>query len=482
MLNKAKNIKVVLKNFGEITIYFSLLLSIPIIVSLIYKEGFETLFSYIIPLIIGVAIGSILKKSFHTKQQSSLMHAFITTILIWILLPVIGAVPFMLNSKLKLPFIDSYFESVSALTTTGLTMIQTQQMQNSLIFWRAFEGWIGGAGIIVLALVGITQYIKASRLMKAEGREERLRPNIINSIKTIWWVYALITIIGIALLLISGLDLFSSMNYSMSAISTTGVENYYGELEQIKNPAVEAALAIIMLMGATSFAVHYKFMKGKIKAYAEDTQTRIMIALTLIGAIIFLPQFISIYGSHALRIDLFHTISAITAGGFNAVNAANWNNSIKMGLALLMFIGGAAGSTAGGIKIIRFWVMLKSIWWKIKEKTLPEDAYFPKKINNKEVTEEEITSTYLFIILYAIFIIIGTITILYFNNNYSTTNVLFEVISAQGNAGITSNLTSATMNDITKSTLIANMIIGRIEIIPLLFGAGFLLHWNKGGL
>ena len=482
MFNKTKSIKIILKDFGEVTFYFSLSLFLPILISLIYRENASNIYPFLITGLIGLAIGYSIKKIFYTKEESTLIHAFIAVILIWILLPLIGAMPFTLNPNLKLPLLDSYFESVSALTTTGLTMIQTQSLPNSLVFWRAFEGWIGGAGIVVLALIGITRYLSASKLMKAEGREERLRPNIINSIKVTWWVYSLLTIIGIMLLMINGLGLFDSLNLSMSAISTTGVENYFGQIEQLNSLGVEFALSIIMILGAIAFAVHYKFTKGDFKAYLKDSQTKVMLVIILIGTIALLPKFLAIYGSRGLSLDYFHVVSAITAGGFNAVSATKWNNFIKLGLASLMFIGGAAGSTAGGIKIIRFWILTKSIWWKIKEKTLPENAYFARKIDGKEVNDEEISSTYFFIILYAIFILIGTGVILFANNNYTLSNVLFEVISAQGNAGITSNLTSPSMNAITKLTLIGNMIVGRIEIIPLLFGIGFIIHWKKGGL
>ncbi len=482
MFNKNESIRIILKDFGEVCFYFSLSLFLPPLVSVIYEESLTNVYPFLIAGMIGVAVGYSLKKIFDTKKESKLIHAFLTVILIWIFLPLIGAMPFSLNPQLHLPWLDSYFESVSALTTTGLTMIQTQALPHSLIFWRAFEGWIGGAGIVVLALIGITGYLKASKLMKAEGREERLRPNIINSIRVTWWVYSIITIIGIMLLMINGLSLFDSLNLSMSAISTTGVENYFGQIEQLNSIGVEIALSIIMILGAIAFAVHYKFIKGDLKAYLKDSQTKVMLVIVLIGTIILLPKFLAIYGSRGLSLDYFHVVSAITAGGFNAVSATKWNNFIKLGLASLMFIGGAAGSTAGGIKIIRFWILMKSIWWKIKEKTLPENAYFAKKIDGKEVSDEEISSTYFFIILYIIFILLGTGIILFTNNNYSLSNVLFEVISAQGNAGITSNLTSPNMNAITKLTLIGNMIVGRIEIIPLLFGVGFIIHWKKGGL
>ncbi len=470
------DLKVVLRDFGEVTYYFSFSLFVPIIIALIYSEDFSAYSAFIFSALIGLLIGFIFKKLFKTTSYAREPHAIACLGLIWVVLPIIGGLPFYLHGDLN--FVDSYFESVSAITTTGLTMVENR-MPNSLIFWRAFEGWIGGAGIVILALIGLMHYVGGAKLFEAEGSEIRLRPNIINSVKQIWWVYSIITAFGVVLLLLTGVGLFDSVTLSMSAISTTGVENYQAQLITLNSVWTETALAVIMMLGAFPFMVHYRFLKKELKAYFRDIQVRIILAIALIATILIAPQIAGLYKSDAIRYAAFHSVSAVTAGGFNASILTSWNSFTKLVLMILMFIGGAAGSTAGGIKIIRFWLMLKSFYWSIKAKTLPSSAYFSRKIAGKEVDDSEISSNLSYVLFYITFLILGILVLSLVETGYKFEDISFEVISAQGNAGITVGVTSQSLNVISKLMLCINMIVGRIEIIPVLAFVGFLLKIKR---
>lgn len=469
--------RLILKDFGEVTFYFSFAFLIPIIVSLIYGEGVAGITPYLYSFLICFAIGFVFKKVFYTpKVHSRDIHAFCAIVLIWLILPLIGALPYIFYENASV--LDSYFESTSAITTTGLSLIgRTAPLAPSLTFWRSIESWIGGAGIIVLVLVGILRYTKRSKLYEAEGREERLRPSIVNTVKRIWWIYFSLTGIGVGMLLVTNVPLFDAVNYSMSAISTTGISHGGTEFLQV-NEGAQIAIAIIMLLGAMSFLIHYRFAKGEWLAYGKDIQNKVMIILLILAFLILLPRFGAMYGAAAAQQDFFHVVSAFTCGGFQTVSAAGWDSFVKLSLAVLMIIGGASGSTAGGIKIMRFWIFLKSIWWRIKKFTLPKDAYFSKKVAGNEIKDEDINTVTVFILLYILFLVIGTIFIT-FMGDYSASDAFFEVSSAQGNAGITSGITHPGMPAGVEGMLIINMIVGRLEIIPILAGIGFLLSIKR---
>ena len=475
---KFEDVKVIFRDLGEVMMYFSSAFLLPIIVSLIYREGSNELIYYLAPAILTFTFGLLLNRVFHTNKDTEKTHAFSMVVIAWFILPLSGAVPYMLYG---VPSGSAYFDSVSAFTTTGLTPLREQgAYPASLMFWRSTQAWIGGAGIIVLALVGIFAYIKSYQLYKAEGREERLRPSIKGTVKRIWWIYIVLTSIGVLLLLISGLTPFQSVNYSMSAISTNGMDMAWMQLEEMNNLGAEISIAIIMLLGSFSFYIHYQFLKKKWRSYLGDIQVKLTIILLLLGAMVTLPQFMSMYGSaDGVRYSLFHSTSAITAGGFHSVSGFEWTEGIKITLGLLMVVGGSAGSTAGGLKIIRFWIFLKSIYWKIKEYALPERAHFSRKIEGRETSDKQLRTTYLFILLYILFIVLGGLVITLSEPGVSSGDALVATSSSQGNAGLMIGVVEPGMRNVTKAVLVFNMVVGRIEIIPVLHAIGFLLRYKK---
>jgi len=385
-----------------------------------------------------------------------------------------------------MPFIDGMFESMSSLTTTGLTMMQgtIDSAPASLIFWRSLLSWVGGIGIVVMALTGIlATYTKSAKLMVAEGREERVKPNLRNTAKELWGIYILITALGVLMLYFSGMNLFNAVNYSMSAISTSGMDTTSQGLVGAHNWWLDISLIIIMFLGATSFSVHYLFLKRKqFGAYFRDIEFKIMVMLSVFSIILIMPKMLMFYGSNSLGIEnaVFHVVSAFTCGGFALVPMGDifkWEDFIKVVLVGLMFIGGAAGSTAGGIKISRFWIFVKSIYWRVKSAILPRESFFQRKFEGRVVKEQEVKEISQFILLYAVFIIAGVFVLTSLGNDLS--NSLFEVVSAQSNSGISTGITHAGMPFAGKVMLILNMWIGRLEIIPILAGVGFLLSLRR---
>ena len=451
---------------------FTLLL--PIIFSLFLKEGFFVTNTYMLIFLLTFFFGYLLFKFIKKQNLFGLTFAqsLIIVFFVWLLYTLFTSLPFYFLSELS--FIDSFFESMSSLTTTGLSMYANGvPALKSLVIWRSFLSWIGGLGIIVLAYIGISKnFSSSSRLFSAEGHE-RLRPSHQKTIIDMWVIYLILTLLGVILLFVSGMGVFDSFNYSMSAISTTGSQSNALSLAIIGTPLIKLILILIMIAGATSFILHYNlYKKRSFKVYFKDTQFISMLILIVLSLFF---VFLKLGKEYDLITILLNIISMITCGGFTTFSPNQLLHSVPFvfGLfLLLMFIGGSSNSTTGGIKINRLVLFIKSLFWKIKQSTLPKIAYFSKKYNGEIVEDNEIKSIYFFILVYILFIILGVFVFTF--NGYSINASTFEVISAQSNVGLSIGLTNSLMPLSTKIMLIINMWVGRLEIIPILSILGII--------
>ncbi len=468
------NYKNIFTSVGQILFYSSFTFLLPIIMSFIFKEGYNISIAYFLIFLSIFIVGYLLFKSTSKKIVFGLTisQSLVIICLVWLIYTFFASLPFYFLSP-DLTLLDSYFESMSSLTTTGLTMYSDlTPALKSLAVWRSFISWIGGLGIVVLAFFGIMKGISNSpKLMAAEGHD-RLRPSIKKTIIDMWLIYLIVTIIGVILLNIFGMSLFDSFNYSMSAVSTTGSQSSSQTLSTIGNVPIYITLIAIMLLGAISFILHFKFyLKRSFKVYFKDSQFIFLLLIIFIASIII---FIKLKGYSFLTI-LLNVVSMITCGGFNTFPASK-----ILGIApfvfliflLLMFIGGSTNSTAGGIKIDRLILSIKSIYWKIKQINLPNIAYFPKKYNGEIVENSRIRTVYFLIFIWLFFILLGTFVFTY--HGYSIQESVFEVISAQSNVGYSIGITDNAMSPFLKVMLIINMWVGRLEIIPIISIIGLM--------
>lgn len=488
------DLKAVFRDSGIVIQYSAVAFLIPIIFTIYYQEAYITTFIYFLCAAITFLIGVVLKHLFKTNYSSGLVHAFFTATIVWVLFSFLAGLPFYFISGV--PLHHAFFESVSALTTTGLSVVLPwfDSYPNSLIFWRSFIAWAGGIGIVVMALMGVTgSYSKASNLITAEGRNQQIRPNPKNSVKEIWSIYVGLTLIGILFLYLSGMPLWESLNYSMSAISTTGMgtdsigltgESAGWDPVGLRNNWTTISLIFIMIMGATSFFVHFLFFKrGQFKILFKDSEFKFLILMGLLSSLIIFPKFLVFFGgmsSMAIESSLYYTFSSLTCGGpalHSSLIISSFESFSLLLLIILMIIGGSSGSTAGGIKISRFLIFLKGIYWKIKSSVLPKKSFFTKKFDGRVLSDEDISEVYQFILLWSCFLIIGTLIVSW--HGYPFDLALFEVASAQSNAGVSVGITSSTMPISVEIMLIINMLIGRLEILPIFAVIGFFAGISK---
>ncbi|MFH1978029.1 MAG: TrkH family potassium uptake protein [Candidatus Aenigmatarchaeota archaeon] len=447
--------KSVFSHVGMILEMFAIMSLIPIFISFIFGENMYT--PFFLTAVLSFAIGSLLDKKF-PKNDLDLGSSMAVASISFVLLSLFGAIPF-------LPYaspVDAVFESVSGFTTTGLSVLNVELIPNTLLFWRSFTQWIGGIGILLifLLLVG-SPGISSNYLYKAEAREEKIEASIQHTVKKIFKIYGMYTIVGIILLSLVGMPIFDAILVSFSSISTGGFTAKAGGIGAYNIPMAEFVIVLLMIVGATSFFIHDKLLKKQLFTYVRNAETKLFWGLIAVFASLLTISFLDT--GQGFRHGIFLAFSALTTTGFTTTSQIPPISMLL--LIILMVIGGYAGSTAGGIKLIRFGIIGKSIPWLARKISYPPEAVIHFKIKEKTIKESELTIISLFISIYIIILLIGTVVITFLG--YSPLDAFFHVTSAQGSVGL-STIPLADMHFVGKIMLMINMLLGRLEIFPFI--------------
>jgi trk system potassium uptake protein len=480
-----REIKTILHYTGNTCLLLALAMLIPLIVAIIYNEP-----NYLIPFILSSSISGILGiflvKFFKVEIEMTLKSAMIFSTVIWLIACALGALPYYFSGELS--YLNGYFEAMSGFTTTGFSMYANLDIVSPTInFWRAFTQWVGGLGIIFLLLVLLRSTgVDVMRLYLAEGREERLRPSIRHSTRTIVYIYLFFTAIAITLFYVAGMNIFDSIFHAFSALSTGGFGMHNTSLLFYNNVWIEIAAMIVMMIGATNFALHYTVLKGNWKEYFKDIETKVAFSLIIISTILvtFVLYNHQVYGNDLLlnfRYALFQMVSAITTTGLQTAFypdlLAKWIGLGTFFLTILMIIGAGSLSTGGGIKWLRFGILLNGISWQIKSFILPGKAVMAKKIHHVtdlKITDDVLRITGAFVFTYFVIYIISVLIVLIFYSDIS--RVIFDVASALSNVGLGAGIIMPDSPSIVKIVFIIDMWMGRLEIWPILLFIVIMIH------
>lgn len=481
---------IVLRDLGLLVPVVGLMAVISLIIPLVFGETFA-LAPFAITAGTSLALGALLYFPLrHKAGETRLKHGLIIAAFGWLLVAALGAMPFVLTALMIDPSastetlrhfqdpVNAFFESLSGYTGTGLTMAaRADLLPRSLQWWRSFTEWIGGMGVIVLMLAmlaGPRPGAAAHSLYYAEARSERIHPSISSTLRTMWWIFLLYTFISMVALWGAGMPIWESINHAMTAISTGGFTITDNSIASYDSVAIELVLIPIMLLGAISFAVHYEMMRGNGRVLWRDFQTRWLLLLTIGGiAMLTLENMFVISGFQSLRQSAFHMVSSITCTGFQTADLGTWSPTGKLLLSAAMFIGGAAGSTAGGIKIMRMLILLKGVQWRFRKIVSPRQAIVPFRLGDSTIHESQVgqrlEDASLITFLWLMFLGLGIVVLLHtVPPEFTLSDVIFEVASAQGNVGLSVGITHPDMSLAGKLMLCFNMWIGRLEIIPVL--------------
>ncbi|MBQ2653234.1 MAG: TrkH family potassium uptake protein [Methanobrevibacter sp.] len=455
---------VVALNSGNLMIGIGVMCLIPLIFDLIYFE-FDII-SFVIPAAISILLGLFFRiylKDYENKQIR-LKHGMILSSFAWLWASIIGGLVFMLSTNM--PPIDAVFESTSALTGTGMTMfVDVEILPHSILFFRALEQWIGGLGVVVMVISVLAKPgTVSSKLYQSEARDERIKPSIKTTLEKTLIIYGIYTVAGIILYLLAGMPIFDSICNTFSIVSTGGMSIKNANMGFYQNDIIYFITIVLMILGATSFLVHYKVIKTRGKSLIEDLQFKIII--TVIALVTLLLYFLS----NIVPIELLFTVtSAMTTTGANVVSPtamAGWPSFVIICIMCLMLTGGSNGSTVGAIKLVRMITFFKGIYRHVREILSPEGRVVPVKLHGRKIPEKAISQAGNFITLYMMFIMFTWA--LFSLYGYDPFNSLFAAMSLQGNNGLELGIVNNALNPVLKIVSMFDMWTGRLEIYPVL--------------
>ena len=462
-INKT-DLLIVAENSGNIMIGIGAMCLIPLIFDFIYFE-FDII-SFLLPAAFSMGLGFFFSKHFEKVKTNKvrLKHGMILSAFAWLWASIMGGLVFTLATNM--PIIDAVFESMSALTGSGMTMYpDVEILPHSILFFRAFEQWVGGLGVVVMVITVLTKPgTVSSKLYQSEARDERIRPSVKTTLKRTLDIYAIYTIAGIALYMLAGLPAFDSICNTLSIISTGGMSIKNANMGFYHDDVIYFISIILMILGATSFLVHYKVIKTRGKSLLEDLQFKIIIC------VIALVTLMLYYLSNIVPMDLLFTVvSAITTTGANVASPAtmaSWPPFVIVCLMCLILTGGSNGSTVGAIKLVRMITFFKGIYRHIREVLSPEGRVVPIKLHGNTIPEKAISQSGNFITLYMMFIMFTWALFCLFG--YDPFRSLFAVMSLQGNNGLELGIINSALHPALKVVSMFNMWTGRIEIYPVL--------------
>lgn len=462
-INKT-DLLVVARNSGMLMIGIGIMCLLPIIVDLIYLEF--NFIGFLIPSAVSILIGVVFIKALdgYSSNRIRLKHGMIISSIAWLWACVICGL--VIHNVTGMNLIDCAFESMSALTGSGITVIENVEiLPYSILFFRALQQWVGGLGVVVMIIGILTKPgTTSSKLYQSEAREERIKPSIKATLKQTIKIYLIYTVIGITLYILAGMPIFDSICSTFSIISTGGMSIKNANIGYYNNDIIYFITIILMILGATSFLVHYKVIKTRGKSLIRDLQFKVMISLIAISTLLLYLT------SNIIPIELLFTIvSSITTTGASVQSStvmATWPPFAIIILMTLMTIGGSSGSTVGALKLIRIITFFKGLYNHIREIISPEGRVIPLQISGQKITDKAVAQSGNYITLYMICILITWSMLCLFGHN--PFNSLFYTMSLQGNVGLEIGTITSMLQPPLKILCMFNMWIGRLEIYPVL--------------
>ena len=470
---------VIQRILGILLMVFSFTMVPPMIVSVIYLDGaFEPFFNaFAVTLITGI-IAWLPVKTY--RKELRLRDGFLIVVLFWTVLASFGAIPFILSTQIDISITDAIFESLSGLTTTGATVIEgLDNLPKSILYYRQQLQWLGGMGIIVLAVAIMPILgIGGMQLYKAETpgpmKDSKLTPRIKETAKALWYIYLTLTIACALAYWFAGMNTFDAIGHSFSTIAIGGFSTHDASMGYFNGkPMVELVAIIFMLISGVNFALHFLSWRSRsLKAYFHDSEFKtyiiLLLIVTLISAIYLYYMDYFLEPERALLHGMFQAVSIGTTTGFTTHEYHNWPGFLPVLLLFTSFIGACAGSTGGGMKMIRFLLLLKQGIREIMRLIHP-NAVFAIKVGGKPLSDRVIQAVWGFFSAYvASFSIILLILMLTGLDQISAFSATAACMNNLGPGLYEVGSNYAGLSDIAKWVLCFAMLLGRLEIFTLL--------------
>ncbi|MBR1559539.1 MAG: TrkH family potassium uptake protein [Clostridia bacterium] len=464
------------------------LMLLPLIVSLIY--GGSDALAILEAMAITVAAGSALAFIRPRRETLRAREGFAVVAFSWLLVSFFGGLPFYFSGYIP-SLVDCFFETVSGFTTTGATIIRNVELlPRGLLFWRSFTHWAGGMGVLVLSLALIPKMgARSIHLMRAESpgpSTDKLVPRVANNAKILYAIYGGLSVVMVIALLLCGLDLYDALVHMFGAAGTGGFGTYANSIAHFDSAAVDVVTGIFMALFGVNFSLYYYVLKGNWKAALGNSEMRLYWAILLISSVLIainiMPMAARGFYSMAdgvkpggnfftaLRYSFFQVSSVMTTTGYATADFNLWPQFSRVLLVVIMFIGASAGSTGGGIKVIRVQLLMKSMIRDIRRTVHPKSVN-TIKLDGHTVSESILSGVQGFFFAY-MFVLLASVIVVSrdgfsFETNFTAVvATLSNIGPGLGMVGPTGNF--AAFSDVSKLVLSLCMLIGRLEVFPIL--------------
>lgn len=462
---------------------------IPLGVSLYYGDGDAPWLA--VSMILTLVSGSGLVLAGHKNREISLRDGFAVVGFGWLAMALAGALPFYLEGSIP-SFTDAFFESMSGFTTTGASILgphlPIESLPHGLLFWRSLTHWIGGMGIILLSLAILPMLsVGGMQLYRAEvpgPTKDKITPRLRDTAEILWLVYLSISIVEIALLWAGGMNLFDAACHTFGTMATGGFSTRTDSIAAFNSRYIEYVIIIFMFIAGTNFALHYRLFKGSLKEYWASREFRLF--LSLIGMFTLIIAVINLVGKHTggfeetVRTTLFQVVSIITTTGYGSADWELWGPLAQILLVLLMVCGSMAGSTGGGVKVIRVQILFKHIQIELRRLIHPQ-AIMPLRLGGKRIDDGIVRNVCTLLLVYCLILIFSTAILAGFGIDLVTSfgasiASLSNIGPGLGDVGAADNY--HWMHPAVKWLLAGLMMLGRLEIftVLVLFNRHF---WRK---
>ena len=485
MTRKHLNLGVIQRILGLLLMLFSVTMLVPAAVSLLYADGQVALF--VDAFLILMAAGLLAWLPARSQRGDlRLRDGFLVVALFWCVIGLAGAVPFVIADVPRMSFAAAVFESVSGFTTTGATvLVGLDDLPPSILYYRHQTQWLGGLGIVVLAVALLPLLgIGGMQLLKAETtgpmKEAKLTTRITGTAKALWLVYLMLTIAGVFAYWVAGMSLFDAVGHSFSAVSTGGYSSHDASIGYFASPTIEWVTIVLMILGGASFALHFlAWRHRRLGDYWRDPEFRAYLAVlgatTLVTVAVLVWNDVHDHPFTSLRSALFHAVSVQTSTGYGTESFALWPGALPTLLIFTSFIGGCAGSTAGGMKVIRWLLVVKQGSREVTRLIHPS-AEVSVKLGNKPVGGRVVEAVWGFFAVYLV--AFSALMLALMGTGVDQITAFSAIATCMNNLGpglgeVASNFTTISPSGLWLCTIA--MLLGRLEIFPIrvLLSPGF---------
>lgn len=467
------NYKMVLYTMGRVVLLEAAFLVLPMAVSLLYGERCAVSFG--LTILVALAVGFLLTFLCRGNHgTSSIKDGFMIVALTWIMLSAIGALPFVFSREIP-SYVDAFFETVSGFTTTGATILtDVEALSRGMIFWRSFTHWIGGMGILVFVVMLMKTTDRSINILKAEmpgPTVDKLAPKSRDTARILYLLYISLTVLETVLLLLGGMGLFDSVVHSLSTAGTGGFGAYNASAANF-SPYIQWVLTVFMLLFGVNFNLYYLLLLGRVRDIFRNTEFKVYLGIIAAAVTIITVDILPLYQSFStsLRQASFQVAAIMSTTGFVTADFTVWSPLSKTLLLLLMFLGGCAGSTAGGLKLSRIIILCKMARRELR-RTLRPRVVDVIKMDGHRLEEQTAHSVAVYFALYML--CIGALLVALSFSPFDMETNLFSSVSCFNNVGPAFGMAGPVGNyslyqPVLKLLLCAGMLLGRLEIYPML--------------